>query len=74
MSYIVIIQDIDGLPRAWGHASTKVLAEREAERQWKLRLAKKKAEGTTDRSEERGLTTVKKTRADGRVSSGARDE
>lgn len=61
--YLCIVHDVDGLPRAWGSATTKDAAKVEAERQWTQRLEKRAAEGTTDRSEERGETTVEVCRA-----------
>ena len=56
MRYLTIIHDVDGLPRAWGSAATRNESKAEAERQWGRRLAKRAAEGTADRSEQRGRT------------------
>jgi len=57
MSYLAIVKDVDGMPRAWGHASREVDARAEAERQWAARVAQRRRDGTLDRSEERGETT-----------------
>ena len=55
--YLCIVHDVDGLPRAWGTATTLHGARATAERMWEARVAKRAAEGTTDRSEERGKLT-----------------
>lgn len=55
--HLAIIHDIDGLPRAWGRAPTEEQAIDRAEAEWKRRLEQRAAEGTTDRSEERGHRT-----------------
>lgn len=59
--FLVTIHDVDGLPRAWGCSSDEGRARERAEREWTRRVATRKAEGTLDRSEERGETTVTRT-------------
>lgn len=56
--FLCTVLDVDGLPRAWGAAPSEETARAIAEQQWQIRLAERAAEGTTDRSEERGETIV----------------
>jgi hypothetical protein len=56
--YMTMINDVDGLPRAWALAPTAKASLEEAERQWKARLEEKRAEGTVDRDCERGDVKV----------------
>lgn len=57
--FITVIHDVDGLPRAWGLAISGKAARAEAERQWTRRVEQRTADGTLDRSEERGKTTTR---------------
>lgn len=59
MRYLTMIKDVDGLPRAWGSADTEEASKAEAEKQWARRIRERTANGTLDRSEERGDTETK---------------